>query len=61
MGQKNRVSFRVQEGEKLEKVYFTPQPMGVGTHHSTTYEMDFLRPELSKTGQITPLSSFEKS
>jgi hypothetical protein len=55
------VSFRVQEGEKLEKVYFTPQPMGVGTHHSTTYEMDFLRPELSKTGQITPLSSFEKS
>jgi hypothetical protein len=44
MGQKNRVSFRVQEGEKLEKVYFTPQPMGVGTHHLTTYENGFFTP-----------------
>jgi hypothetical protein len=28
--------------------------MRVGTHHPPTYEMDFLPPELSKTGQITP-------
>jgi hypothetical protein len=27
--------------------------MGVGTHHPQPMKMDFLPPELSKTGQIT--------
>jgi hypothetical protein len=27
-----------------EKVYFTPQPMGVGTHHPPTYENEFFTP-----------------
>jgi hypothetical protein len=38
----------------MEKVYFTPQSMSVGTHHPQPMKMDFLPPELSKTGQITP-------
>jgi hypothetical protein len=41
----------------LEKVYFTLQPIGVGTHHTQPMKMD-LPPELSKTGQITPLKQF---
>jgi hypothetical protein len=39
---------------EMEKVYFTPKPMGVGTHHPPTYENGFLPLELSKMGQITP-------
>jgi hypothetical protein len=41
---------------ELEKVYFTPEPTRVGTHHTLTYENRFFNPppELSKTGQITP-------
>jgi hypothetical protein len=38
----------------MEKVYFTPQPMVVRTHHPPTYENGFFTPELSKTRQITP-------
>jgi hypothetical protein len=38
----------------LEKVYFTPQPMMVGTHHPQPMKMDVLSPEVSKIGQITP-------
>jgi hypothetical protein len=44
-----------------EKFYFTPKPMGVGTHHPQPMKMNFLPLELSKTGQITPWNSFEKS
>jgi hypothetical protein len=39
---------------QAEKVYFTPQPMWVGTHHPQPIKMDFLTSELSKIGQITP-------
>jgi hypothetical protein len=35
--------------------------MRAGTHHPQPMKMDFLPPELSKTGQITLCSSFEKS
>jgi hypothetical protein len=38
-----------------------PQPTRVGTHHPPTYENGFFTPELSKTGRITPWSSFEKT
>jgi hypothetical protein len=27
-----------------EKVYFTPEPMRVGTHHTLTYENGFFTP-----------------
>jgi hypothetical protein len=40
-----------------EKVYFTPQPMGVGTHHPQPMKMDFLPPELSKI-EKSPLKQF---
>jgi hypothetical protein len=40
--------------ENRGKVYFTPQPMMVGTHHPQPMKMDFLPSELSKTGQSTP-------
>jgi hypothetical protein len=36
-----------------EKTTSPPQPIRVGTHHPQLMEMDFLPPELSKTGQIT--------
>jgi hypothetical protein len=29
---------------EMEKVYFTPQPMMVGTHHPPTYENGFFTP-----------------
>jgi hypothetical protein len=29
---------------KKEKVYFTPQPIGVGTHHPQPMKMDFFTP-----------------
>jgi hypothetical protein len=35
--------------------------MRVGTHHPQSMKIDFLPLELSKTGQITLSSSFEKS
>jgi hypothetical protein len=35
--------------KKMEKVYFTPQPMRVETHHPQPMKMDFL-----PLGQITP-------
>jgi hypothetical protein len=37
-----------------EKVYFTHQPMRVGTHHSRTYDNGFFTPDFLKTGQIIP-------
>jgi hypothetical protein len=36
-----------------EKLYFTLQSIPVGTYHTQPIKMDFLPPELSKTGQIT--------
>jgi hypothetical protein len=38
-----------------------PQRMRIGTHHSPIYENGFFTLKLSKTGQITLWSSFEKS
>jgi hypothetical protein len=37
----------------MEKVYLTPKPMRVRTHHPPTYENRFFAPVLSKTGHIT--------
>jgi hypothetical protein len=39
---------------RSEKVYFTHQSMGVGTHHPEPIKMDFLPTELSKMRQIAP-------
>jgi hypothetical protein len=33
--------------------------VGVGTHHPQPMKLDFLPPELSKTGQITPEAVFK--
>jgi hypothetical protein len=38
----------------LEKVYFTPNLWGLEHITPQPMKMDFLPPELSKTGQITP-------
>jgi hypothetical protein len=40
----------MQHGKKST----SPQPMRVGTHHPQQTKIDFLPPELCKTGQITP-------
>ena len=38
----------------LEKVYIPPSPTKGWLHNSLNYEMVYITPELSKTGQITP-------
>jgi hypothetical protein len=46
----------------MEKVYFTPQPMMVGTHRPPTYENGFFYPlNFLKQDKSPPKSSFEKS
>jgi hypothetical protein len=43
MGEKGELGF-VCGDQRKEKVYFTPQSMGVGTHHPPTYENGFFYP-----------------
>jgi hypothetical protein len=38
----------------IGKSLLHPHPTRVGTHHPQSMKMDFLPPELSKIGQITP-------
>jgi hypothetical protein len=45
----------------MEKVYLTPKPMRVRTHHPPTYENRFFAPVLSKTGHITPKAVLKQS
>jgi hypothetical protein len=46
--------------EKMKKVYLTPQLWGVVYFTPRTMKRSNLPPELCKTGQITPLSGFER-